>query len=138
MILLHIIVCVDDRNGISFCGRRLSRDRVQITKMLELVANSRLYVSSYTAKLFENPPSNLIVCDDYLTVAEENDYCFAENGDFMNNPDKIEDIIIYRWNKKYPFDVGLAYSVLSTRRCVSVKEFVGNSHVRITEEVMKK
>ena len=51
---MNIIVCVDKNNGMSFCGKRQSQDRVLRERVLEMTNGSRLLMNSYSAKQFES------------------------------------------------------------------------------------
>ena len=45
-------LCVDDRGGLRFNGRRLSRDRVQLADLLELCGDGPLWMSLDSGALF--------------------------------------------------------------------------------------
>ena len=61
---MHLIVCVDDRDGMSFCGRRLSRDRELIAHILKLTAGRKLWMSAYSAKMF--PDADVMEDESFL------------------------------------------------------------------------
>ena len=130
---MNIIICLDEKNGYCFASRRQSKDRVQLAKMLELVGDNKLCLTGYSAKLFEKAPKNAIVCEDPLKSAAKGDYCFIENIDLDNV--LAEKIVIYRWNRRYPSDKKLPQSFLQGKRLISVMDFAGNSHEKITQEV---
>ena len=130
---MKLIVCLDDKNGFSFAGRRQSRDSVQLEKMLESVGNSKIFVNEYTAKLFDSYPQNISVCENPFQKADENSYCFVENLEIPVLD--FSRIIIYRWNRHYPSDKKLPPQILRNKKLVLSTEFAGNSHEKITEEV---
>lgn len=130
---MNIIFCLDDKNGICFNKRRQSRDKAVCERILEIVGSKTLRMSEDSAKIFEN--SLIIAENNFLENAKEGDYCFAENNEFVDFLDKFEKIIIYRWNRTYPSDVKINTDFLKTKNRVSVTDFEGNSHQKITEEI---
>lgn len=132
------IVCLDDDNGMSFNKRRQSRDKEIIKDILEN-ADKKIWVNQYSAKLFEPfQPSKLIVEDDFLNCMDKEDYCFVENINLEDQENKMEYIIIYRWNRKYPSDIYFEIDLKSEEwELVGIKEFKGISHDKITKEIYK-
>lgn len=130
---MNIIICLDDKNGISFNGRRQSRDRLLYSRVAEYTRGAVLWMNQSTAALFGEYPVR--VAENFLNVAGKGEYCFAENGEFLNNTDSIEKVIIYRWNRVYPRDEIIDLAFLSGKSLVSAFEFKGSSHEKITEEV---
>lgn len=128
-----IIACLDDGNGMLFNKRRQSSDEVLINRVAKLSAKSRLWVNDYSAKLFAK--HEVFVSKDFLKEAAEGEYCFVENADITEFTEKIEGVIIYRWNRKYPSDFKFPIGFLENMRLVSTENFVGNSHPEITEEI---
>ena len=49
---MHMVICLDDRNGMLFNGRRLSSDKAVCSRIREK-AQGRLWMNAYSAKLFE-------------------------------------------------------------------------------------
>lgn len=132
---MTVIVCVDDKMGVLFNSRRQSKDSVLRERVLELSKDTMLWMSPYTQKQFEeNDQSNICVADNFLVVAENNAFCFCEGTALSPCIDKIDRIILYKWNRVYPsdetFDVDLSNWSLE-----SSFEFQGSSHEKITEEV---
>ena len=77
---MKIIVCLDNHNGYMFNNRRLSSDK-HITDNIEKIAKTnRVIVTPYSRKLFSKR-SNVIVNNEPLAVASNNDYCFVEDSD---------------------------------------------------------
>lgn len=136
---MKLIVCVDDRMGVMFNKRRQSKDakvREDILSMLE--EGKKLLVSPYTAKQFlEEEQEKLYVSETFLSEATEEDICFIEDGDVSELEDKIEHIILYRWNRHYPSDKYFTLD-LSNYDLVSSIDFVGNSHPEMLKEEYRK
>lgn len=126
------IVCVDSDNGMMFNKRRQSRDRVVIDNIIEYVGDKKLWINSYSLGLFEEVFANLCVDEHFLDKASENDYCFVENCHI--NDRNMKEIILYRWDKKYPadfiLDIDFTKYILK-----NTLEFKGYSHDKITREV---
>ena len=130
---MNIIICLDDKNGLLFNRRRQSRDSVLCERVVALSSESTLWMNEYSASLFS--PETVKVDSDFLEKAEKGDYCFIENVDFTPYLDKVERIIIYRWNRAYPSDTVFDDSVLTSRMLIKSTDFAGFSHERITEEI---
>ena len=126
---MHLIVCIDERYGLSFGGRRLSRDREVITHMLHMTRGSKLWVHPYSADLF--PADSVLKDADYLEKADVDDYCFLEKGDIPQTPSSV---ILYRWNRTYPATEHFPQQILQTMNRASQEEFPGHSHEKITVE----
>jgi len=132
---MHIIICLDDRNGMTFNKRRQSRDSAVSARIAERIKseNAVLRMSTYSEKIF--PEGCAIISDDYLDIAGSGEYCFTEREDISLYKEKIESIIVYKWNTLYPSDRRLDASLLQERKLVSSQDLEGTSHKRITEEV---
>ena len=101
-----LITVVDDRMGMCFNRRRLSRDRVLSDKILALTNEKVLWMSSYSEKLFDSVKhSQINIDDDCLREAAAGEYCFVETEDPATAKDWIEQIILFKWNRRYPADV---------------------------------
>lgn len=133
---MNVLVCIDKDNGMMFFGKRQSQDIVQREKMLELIGQQKVFMTAYSAKLFDND-NRIVIDDNYLTNATENDYCFIENGDY--DIDKCSVVVLYKWNRKYPADRYFDVQKLKKDfKLVKKTDFVGNSHEKITEEVYER
>lgn len=130
-----LIVCVDDDNGMMFNHRRQSRDKALIDYILHMTQTSRLWMSRYSAELF-NATENPQVCvdDSFLSKASSGEYCFVEDVALPLNESTAEKIMLYKWNRCYPSDLRFGID-LSEWRLKSTLDFPGSSHERITEEV---
>lgn len=133
-----VAVCVDKKMGTSFGGKRQSMDSELRKDLLREVKESggRLYVSPYTARQFGDQ-SELTVCDDPGMQAGAGDFYFAELTPLKDLEDRIEKLIIYRWNRQYPEDEKLDIDLKKWRR-QSRNDFPGSSHEKITREVYVK
>ena len=129
-----LMVCVDDNLGMAFNHRRQSQDRVLRRKMLERAAGKPLWMSPYSARQFEPLPQTIQVAEDFWARAGVGEFCFAELQAPGTWLDRLEGVVLYRWNRRYPsdlkFDLPLEGFTLRQRQ-----EFAGYSHPKITEEV---
>ena len=133
---MHLIVCLDENGGMTFNNRRQSKDKMLIEDVMKLTENHRLFVSEYSSKLFEG--ENVIVDNDLLKNAKEDDFCFVEKEDVFEAIDKINDVVIYNWNRAYPSDKKFPKTaVLNKKTLVETTDFTGTSHEKITREIYK-
>jgi len=134
---MTLIVCLDQRNGISFNNRRQSRDSAVIERVCKIAENSKLYINEYSKSLFALPCSFVKVSAKPLQSAKSNDVCFWETDLTDIKSDTIDKIIVYRWDKVYPNDKTFCINLSEWKR-ISTEEFTGTSHDTITEEVYTK
>ena len=135
---LTVAVCVDERGGTLFAGRRQSRDRVLIADFLEAAEGKTVCITPFSKLLFENAP-NVCVCQELFEEAPDHAICFVEDVPLLLHLDQIETLILYHWNRHYPADRHL--DLIPTEHgfsLVATSEFVGSSHDKITKEVYRK
>ena len=64
------ILCVDDRGGVMFNHRRLSRDRLLRRHLLDMLAGKTLWMNRYSREQFtETSAAHLVVDEDFLSLA---------------------------------------------------------------------
>ena len=97
---MKLIVCLSDDGGMMFNRRRQSRDRVLIADMIDQTQGAPLWVSSYSAPLFGEDCPHLHVDAHPASAAKPGDYCFVENTPLPQNLDEVEELILYRWNRR--------------------------------------
>ncbi len=130
-----VIVCVDDMLGMAFHRRRQSRDRVVTERICRDCEGRNLFLHPYSETLFEAyPDTQRKVCEEYLKLAGEGDVCFVERESLKAYESKIEKIILYRWNRRYPSDVTFDVA-LSGWHLTEQEELEGFSHETITRDV---
>ena len=134
---MKIIVCLDDRSGMLFLKRRQSQDSALRQKLLERTSGSVLWMNRYSAGQFSE--GTFRVDEQFLEKAGAGEYCFVENAYILPCLDRIEGVIVYRWNRHYPSDVrwegipeDYGFTISETA------EFPGKSHEIITKEVYVK
>ena len=127
-------VCIDDREGMLFNKRRLSRDLSQQEDLLKLCGEKKLWVHSFSAKLFAVFADRILVDDDFLQKAGTGDICFVENQPLEIWKERLEGVILYRWNRAYPSDTKLDLD-MTDFQLQEQSEFSGTSHETLTREI---
>ena len=133
---MHIFVPVDDRMGLLFFGRRLSRDRALCAEILSRCGNRPLLISPFSEELFPEG-SRVSIREDLLGTAQPGDFCFCENQALAPYEDRIETLTLCRWNRDYPSDRKLDLD-LSSWTLQDSRNIPGHSHETITLEVYVK
>lgn len=131
---MEVIVCLDDRNGMMFNHRRQSQDCKVVEDILTCLKEKRLLISSFSASLFDDTNENILIKENPLASARENDVCFIENSPLMPYAKKIKRLTVYLWNRRYPADTYLDMDLKNSWRMLSRVEFIGYSHKKITKE----
>ena len=98
--MMKVIVCLDDKNGMLFGNRRQSRDKIVIEDICKMT--DALSIHSFSEKLFLESAVQLNVADDFLKEATSGEFCFVENQSLVGHEEKMEEIIVYYWNRVYP------------------------------------
>lgn len=134
-----LIVCTDDDNGMAFANRRQSQDRLLRERLLQL-SGGKLWLNAYSAKQFSSEESADFTIDEcFLEHAGADDFCFAETTDPAPYEERIEKLILYRWNRRYPASLHFSIPLAEHGwKLVSTEDFKGHSHETITEEVYVK
>lgn len=134
---MKVFLCIDDNGGMLFNNRRQSRDKYVIDDVLSC-AGAPLYISDFSKALFDGC-ENTVTVSEALLSCPENGSCFIENEDIAPFLGKISELVIYRWNRSYPYDT--LFSVSPENEGFSLKEsrdFAGFSHKKITREAWVK
>ena len=135
---MKLFVCLDEFGGMTFNKRRQSSDRMIRSDMLKITENSKLLVNSYTAKQFtEEENSKIQIDENCLEHAREDDFVFIENVNVVDYVSNIEEIIVYRWQRKYPADFFFDIDLADWKLCME-EEIKGYSHECILKEVYRK
>ena len=144
-----LVVCVDDQWGMSFNGRRQSRDKAQRRHLIEMAEGAPIWMNEYTGRLFradgylpdDTPdadyrerqvPADIRVADDYLRQAGRREYAFAEMEDVSDLMDRVEGVIVYKWGRQYASDRLFPRKVLKKFKLAGSETFKGTSHENIS------
>ena len=135
---MKVIVCCEKSNGILFNNRRVSQDKVVSDRIVELTKSNKLWMDNYSHALFEKLNAlNINIDENTLAEAADSEYCFVEKQGLLPYEKWISEIIVFRWDRDYPFDKELDVD-LSGWNLKHSEEFCGNSHEKITMEVYER
>ena len=129
---MHLIVCIEEKDGMSFCGRRLSVDREVTAHILRTISGSQLWMNRYSSELYAE--QEILIDEDFLYKAGAEDYCFLENSPVPADIGNVNSVLIYHWNRRYPSTVKFPRKLLDGKKLVETVEFPGYSHEKITME----
>lgn len=133
---MTVFVCVDERGGMTFMNRRVSSDRILTSDIEKTVGDGMLYISDFSEYLFEESDICVMSVPEPLLSAAVEDFAFIENFSLKPFIEKIDRLIIYNFNRRYPFDFSLDINPISEGFRLSEKyDFKGNSHDKITKEI---
>ena len=128
---LRVYVCLDDRDGMLFNGRRQSRD----SRVFEDIRRE------ISGELLIDPFSESLCCRAEIPY-KLLEGPLPENGDFfLESRDPMEAaaaqrIVIYRWGRHYPADARWSLNLRDAGFFLAERsEFPGSSHERICREV---
>lgn len=131
---MDLIVCLDDDDGMKFNHRRQSRDQKVINDIRNNLEGQKLYSDEESRILFPKNRLDIVYVSD-LTDIEG--YFFAESTSNIPEEKNIDNLIIYKWNRRYPSDEKFPIPYHEWKMISSV-EFVGKSHEKITKEIYKR
>lgn len=162
---MKVIICIEDRGGYSFHNRRLSSDVRQQSHMLHKLEQLGGYLvyNRYSERMLQKDEikeaqskqeeynyrmqnGTLFLQDASVAVmthpelSYSNLFAFVENVSLRGYYSEIEEIMLYRWNRTYPFDLQLTEEFLAGFDVVEEEELEGTSHERITYQrlILKK
>ena len=137
---MNIIICLDDNNGMMFNKRRQSQDRILRADLKEFIKDKDLYMNNYYYKLYKDIDNgNIKVSENFLEQCTENDFCLVEDKLLNNYINKINNIIIYKWNRIYPSDLYFDINLTSNSwELLETKGFEGSSHEKITRIIYRR
>ena len=95
--------------------------------------DGKLWIRGFSEDLFVDYMDKVMVDDNLFGKIGNEDICFIEDVTLSGMENDISEIILYKWNKKYPQDLGLELDL----NCYELKESVdiqGYSHDVITRE----
>ena len=135
---MTVIFCLDENKGMLFNDRRLSRDAM-VFEDIKTYLTGTLKINSFSEKLVAASGINYEIFKNFVTNPDLESSYYIENISVKENLDKIDRIIVYWWNRKYPSDTKLDFDPLECGyKSTSVYEFVGKSHEKITREIFER
>lgn len=130
-----LIACVDQKNGMAFSGRRQTKDREVRRRILEEAYPGKIIMSPACAAQFQEDGQNRILCrTNPMGSAPEGSRCMIETEQASLYADRVEQIILYRWNTVYPADVYFDLPLETEWDIISRFVFDGFSHPDIVQE----
>ena len=120
---MKVISIVDDNYGIMFNNRRVSKDSVLNKHIIKMLDSKQLFGD------YENLEVN-----QEFGFAGRDDFCFVEDSEIVSYEDIVDEVYLYKWNRKYPSDVKFPKDMLNDFKLEGSTDFEGNSHEKITEE----
>lgn len=134
---MTVVVCTDERGGMLFMGRRVSRDKVIMADVAAL--GGRLVCHPFSEKYLRTLPYPFTVSDTLLEDGGTEDVCFIESLPLRAHLSRIDRLIRYSFGERYPYDTALDVDpVAEGFRLTDRTELVGHSHTCITKEVYQK
>lgn len=127
---MKIIVCLDNKKGMLFQCRRVSRDLEVVKDILSL--GETIWMHPYSEKLFSGYGGDQKIDKAFLENVDEG-WCFVENQSLLEYKNDINEILVYWWNRNYPSDFFFDLDLEQWTLC-ETREFVGKSHEKITRE----
>ena len=135
---IKVAIAIDDKGGMMFNKRRQSRDKLLIQDLCTKTQGF-IYISPYSALLFEEYADKVKIVDDPLIACADGECAFVEGLPLSQHLSDIDELIVYSWNKVYPSDVKLDIDIKNIGfKMTSKYEFTGNSHDKITKGTYKK
>lgn len=128
---LSVYVCLDDRDGMLFNGRRQSRDS-RVFEDIRREITGELLIDSFSESLCRRAEIPYRVVEGPLPG--DGDF-FLEARD-PREAAAAQRIVIYRWGRHYPADVRWTLDLQKAGFSLTEQsEFPGSSHERIFREV---
>lgn len=133
---MNVIICLDDNNGMLFNNKRQSRDKALLSDIFCDLKDEMLFITEFSEKLMAEYSDRIIICES-VSKLENGKWFFCENVDLTAFADKIEKLVVYKWNRVYPadFNCSLDFSLFNLE---SESDFEGNSHSVITKQIFSK
>lgn len=135
-----VILCIDESGGMMFNHRRQSQDTELRKIILKRVNGKKLWMNEYSSKQFtkENLKGvDLQISEEFLQRANDGEFCFVENYDLRPYSARIEEIILFKWNRKYPADFYFQIDK-GLWKLAKAEDFIGRSHDKLTMEIYKR
>lgn len=137
---MKAIICVEDNGGICFHSRRVSQDVHQREDVCARYGKEGLLMKASTAELYKTQESvSCTIVPSWAHACSLSGWCVFEDREVSAYEKELEEVVIYRWNRRYPSDEKLRLTLKAPLwRCVKRYEFAGKSHPRISVEHYRK
>ena len=95
---MTVIVCIDERGGMTFNGRRQSRDSEVMSDIKKSCKKGLLLASPFSEKMLTDGGLAPRIIDDPLSNAGDGDFVFIENLPLLPHLDKIKTLTVRSQN----------------------------------------
>lgn len=131
-------VCIGEGNGMLFNRRPGQPGQASAGGPAVPVRGEAAVAGTATpAPLFADVSDRITVDEDFLEKAGSGEVCFVEDQPLAPAADRVEAVVLYRWNRAYPADVRFDFD-LTDFRLEERTEFPGASHEKITRELYRR
>ena len=72
-----------------------------VKHILEVIGREKLYCSQYSSELF---PEDRVCMVDGIADLQSDAYCFWEGQDLTTIADQVWELVVYKWNRRYPME----------------------------------
>lgn len=134
---MTVAVCIDDNGGMLFNNRRVSRDEAVLRDLAKTAGDRAIRINEFSVQLFTHAGIEYLESKNFLETADKDDICFAENIGLSQNIDKIDKLIVYCWNRRYPSDFKFDAD-MSLFSLAETYDLIGKSHDKITVNVYER
>lgn len=134
---MKLFICVDDEGGMTFMGRRVSRDRI-VVEDVAAASGEALTVFPFSERLFKDAgySPRIVPCG---TDVADSGCLFLEDRSPKSMLDRVDTLVIYRWNRLYPSDKKIDFCPLEEGfSLIQTVDMTGKSHEKITKEIYKR
>ena len=129
---MTLVLCADDRGGLSYNRRRQSRDRAVCADLLTQGEGRLLWMEPGSRALFPEEAQTVRTADQPWALAGPEDLCFLELSDPAPALERADRLVVYR-----PSDRKIALPP-DGWRLTGQTEFSGHSHDVITKEIYQR
>ena len=128
------VLCLADNNGLSFNGRRVSRDIRVSEDIVERAGAAPLFILPTAAPVFSGVRAQLGLAGEFTADLPQNAVCFFDAAPPADLA-LFDRVVLYRWGRDYPADVFFTADLPALGyRLAETAAFAGNSHPQITRE----
>ena len=124
---MKVISIVDDDYGIMFNNRRVSKDSVLNEHIIKMLDGGKLWLSLYSKQLFGDYEN--IEVNQEFGFAGKDDFCFVEDSEIVSYEDMVDEIYLYKWNRKYLLYTGVMLTSLCENNPCHIDVYILHSEL---------
>lgn len=131
-----IICCVEERNGMSFEGRRCARDAKMRDDVRSLYPCLSMDAYAYAMYAQDDVDYPYEICED---LSQAHYPCIVETIAPSLFEKDLQQIVLYQWHRQYPSTIQMDINLHdSSWECIDTYCFEGSSHDKITRAIFQK